>query len=123
MTDKGDGRWNDGETCKHALYYSAAPPLQLPGPPTPQHWRTHPPPSPPRRGLFQRAQEVKQGDPERTRSLFERATSLSLPPKKMRLLFKRWLEYEKRHGDGASVEHVKRRALAFVEGAVRAGTA
>jgi rRNA biogenesis protein RRP5 len=44
-------------------------------------------------------QEVKQGDAGRIRGLFERATSLQLPPKKMKFLFKRWLEYEGGRGD------------------------
>lgn len=60
------------------------------------------------------------GDQARIRSLFERATSVALPPKKMKALFKRYLEYEKAHGDADSVEHVKARALAFVERSVGA---
>lgn len=34
-------------------------------------------------------------------ALFERATHLQLPPKKMKFLFKRYLDYEKKHGDAA----------------------
>lgn len=60
-------------------------------------------------------QEVKQGDDERVRTLLERATSLSLPPKKMKFLFRRWLEFEKGHGSEAQVAHVKQRALEFVQ--------
>ena len=37
-------------------------------------------------------QEVKQGDAQRIRALFERATHLQLPPKKMKQLFKRWVD-------------------------------
>jgi hypothetical protein len=37
------------------------------------------------------AQEIKAGDVDRTRNLFERATSLSLPPKRMKFLFKRYV--------------------------------
>ena len=48
-------------------------------------------------------------------ALFERATHLQLPPKKMKFLFKRYLEYERRAGIAATVEHVKRRALEYVE--------
>ncbi len=48
-------------------------------------------------------------------ALFERATHLQLPPKKMKFLFKRYLEYEKQHGTAAGVEHVKKRALEYVE--------
>ncbi|PRW55969.1 RNA binding rRNA processing [Chlorella sorokiniana] len=60
-------------------------------------------------------QEVAAGDQQRIRALFERATHLELPPKKMKFLFKRYLDYEKKHGDAASVEHVKRRAMEYVE--------
>ena len=42
---------------------------------------------------------MKQGDADRIRGLFERATSLQLPPKKMKFLFKRWLDYEASLGD------------------------
>jgi rRNA biogenesis protein RRP5 len=63
-------------------------------------------------------QEVKAGDAGRTRALFERATGLALPPKKMKSLFRRYLEYEKARGDAGAVEHVKRRALAYVESTV-----
>ncbi|KAI7838131.1 hypothetical protein COHA_008062 [Chlorella ohadii] len=60
-------------------------------------------------------QEVAAGDEQRIRALFERATHLQLPPKKMKFLFKRYLDYEKKAGDAASVEHVKRRAMEYVE--------
>ena len=59
-------------------------------------------------------QEAKHGDAARVRALLERATSLALPPKKMKFLFRRWLEYERAHGDEARVEAVKQKALEFV---------
>ncbi|MEW5309983.1 MAG: hypothetical protein WDW38_001820 [Sanguina aurantia] len=37
---------------------------------------------------------------------------------KMKFLFKRFLEYEKTHGDAAGVAHVKRRAMEFVEASI-----
>ncbi|XP_042394409.1 rRNA biogenesis protein RRP5-like [Zingiber officinale] len=60
-------------------------------------------------------QEIRLGDTEVIRALFERVTCLSLPPKKMKFLFKKYLEYEKAHGDEETMEHVKRRALEYVE--------
>ncbi|KAI3436621.1 hypothetical protein D9Q98_006038 [Chlorella vulgaris] len=60
-------------------------------------------------------QEVAGGDQQRIRALFERATHLQLPPKKMKFLFKRYLDYEKAHGTAEGVEHVKKRALEYVE--------
>ena len=61
------------------------------------------------------AQEIGQGDRERTHGLFERATHLALPPKKMKFLFRRYLDYEKSYGDAAGVERVRGAARAYVE--------
>lgn len=60
-------------------------------------------------------QEVKGGDAARIRSLLARATSLALPPKKMRGFFRRWLEWEAAHGSAADVAGVKERARAYME--------
>ncbi|KAG1347586.1 Ribosomal protein S1-like1 [Cocos nucifera] len=60
-------------------------------------------------------QEIRLGDVEVIRALFGRATFLSLPPKKMKFLFKKYVEYEKAHGDEDRIEHVKKRALEYVE--------
>lgn len=61
-------------------------------------------------------QEIARGgDQQQVRALFERATNLSLPPKKMKFLFKRYLDYEKKYGDAAGVEHVKKSAMEFVD--------
>ncbi|GLI68751.1 hypothetical protein VaNZ11_013243 [Volvox africanus] len=65
-------------------------------------------------------QELKTGEQQRIRALFERATHLPLPPKKMKFLFRRYLEYEKSEGDAAAVEHVKRLAMDFVEKSLKA---
>jgi rRNA biogenesis protein RRP5 len=37
-----------------------------------------------------------------------------LPAKKMKFLFKRYLEYEREHGDASTVAHVKQRAMDYV---------
>ena len=60
-------------------------------------------------------QEVKLGDKQRIEALFERAVHMQLPPKKMKFLFKRYLQYEQEHGDAATVAHVKKQALDFVQ--------
>ena len=60
-------------------------------------------------------QEIKVGDKQRIEALFERATHMQLPPKKMKFLFKRYLQYEQEHGDAAAVTHVKKQALDFVQ--------
>ena len=59
-------------------------------------------------------QEIKQGDPDRTRSLLERATHLDLNPKSMKFLFKRYLNFEREVGDKQRIEHVKQRAMDYV---------
>ncbi|PPD84400.1 hypothetical protein GOBAR_DD18640 [Gossypium barbadense] len=77
-------------------------------------------------------QEIRLGDEDVIRALFERAISLSLPPKKMKLafvpfsiilirlfhlqfLFKKYLDYEKSRGDEERIESVKRKAMDYVE--------
>ena len=40
---------------------------------------------------------------------------MQLPPKKMKFLFKRFLEFERSHGDAAGIEHVKQAAREYVE--------
>ncbi|KAI9013729.1 hypothetical protein CLU79DRAFT_387856 [Phycomyces nitens] len=59
--------------------------------------------------------EIKAGDKELIRRLFERATSLKFSSKKMKSLFKKWLQYESANGTEADIEHVKEKALAYVE--------
>ncbi|KAF8403960.1 hypothetical protein HHK36_012067 [Tetracentron sinense] len=60
-------------------------------------------------------QEIRLGDAELIRALFERAISLSLHPKKMKFLFKKYLEYEKSFGSEEQIESVKRKAMEYVE--------
>ncbi|KAK8960422.1 hypothetical protein KSP40_PGU014000 [Platanthera guangdongensis] len=60
-------------------------------------------------------QEIRLGDQEMIRALFERATCLSLPAKKMKFLFKKYHAYEESQGDQDRVEKVKKKALQFLE--------
>ena len=60
-------------------------------------------------------QEVKSGDAARVRALLARGTSLDLPPKKARFLFRRALEFEKAMGDDKRADAVRAAARAFVE--------
>ncbi|KAJ2512020.1 rRNA biogenesis protein rrp5, partial [Coemansia sp. RSA 1939] len=48
------------------------------------------------------------------RTLFERVTSMKFSSKKMKFLFKKWLGFEKTHGTEATIEHVKDRALEYI---------
>ncbi|KAG6542156.1 hypothetical protein Mapa_016388 [Marchantia paleacea] len=60
-------------------------------------------------------QEIRVGDVDIIRALFERAVLLELQPKKMKSLFKRYLDFEKTHGDETRVEYVKTKAMEYVE--------
>ncbi|KAL6563943.1 hypothetical protein OROHE_005183 [Orobanche hederae] len=60
-------------------------------------------------------QEIRLGDADLIRALFERAISLSLPPKKMKFLFNKYLEHEKSIGDEERIEAVKKAAMDYVE--------
>ncbi|OLL26878.1 rRNA biogenesis protein rrp5 [Neolecta irregularis DAH-3] len=59
--------------------------------------------------------ETKQDNKDGVRRLFQRVLSLSLSSKNAKSLFKKWLAFEKRHGDERTVEDVKRRAIEYVE--------
>ncbi|GMH18742.1 hypothetical protein Nepgr_020583 [Nepenthes gracilis] len=60
-------------------------------------------------------QEIRLGDVDLIRALFERATSLSLSAKKMKFLFKKYLNYEKSLGDDDRVQYVVQKAKEFIE--------
>lgn len=60
-------------------------------------------------------QHVKQGDINGVRTLFIKATSSRFHPKKMKVFFKKWLDFEKEHGDSNSVQEVRDRAVKYVE--------
>ena len=64
--------------------------------------------------------EIKAGDDEPTRRVFERATSLKLSSKKMKFFFTRYLTYAREKGTAELVAHVKAKAKAFVESAAAA---
>ncbi|CAG8443421.1 4110_t:CDS:10 [Diversispora eburnea] len=59
--------------------------------------------------------EVKVGDPIIIRRLFERITGMKFSSKKMKFFFKKWLNYEKEHGDVEKIEKVKQKAQDFAE--------
>ena len=59
-------------------------------------------------------QEVRTGNKDLTRDLYERLTSLKLSSKKMKHAFKRFLEFEKTEGNESTAQHVKDKARAFV---------
>ena len=58
---------------------------------------------------------VKVEDVEAARSVLERCIGLGLAPKKMKFFFKKFLEFEEKHGDDQSVNAVRKKALQYVE--------
>ncbi|KAJ3065320.1 Protein RRP5 [Podochytrium sp. JEL0797] len=59
--------------------------------------------------------EIRNGDLENIRRLFERTIALKLSSKKMKFLFKKYLEFEKTKGTPEGVKHVKESAMEYVE--------
>lgn len=53
--------------------------------------------------------------PASYRELFDRVIHLSVSVKKIKFFFKRYLEYEKKHGTAQSIQAVKEKAMEFVE--------
>ncbi|KAM9856432.1 protein RRP5 homolog [Aulostomus maculatus] len=58
---------------------------------------------------------IKHGSQKDIRALFDRVIHLSVSVKKIKFFFKRYLEYEKKHGTSQSVQAVKEKAVEFVE--------
>jgi len=58
---------------------------------------------------------IKQGDLEPVRQIFERVININFSSKKMKLFFKRYLDFERKYGDAFSVEKVKTKAMEYVE--------
>ncbi|XP_035696385.1 protein RRP5 homolog isoform X2 [Branchiostoma floridae] len=61
---------------------------------------------------------IKTGDLDQVRLAFDRVTALHLSTKNMKGFFKRYLEFEKKHGDDDTVSAVKRKAMEYVEARV-----
>ncbi|XP_028264311.1 protein RRP5 homolog isoform X2 [Parambassis ranga] len=58
---------------------------------------------------------IKHGSQKDVRALFDRVIHLSVSVKKIKFFFKRYLEYEKKHGTPQSIQAVKEKAMEFVE--------
>lgn len=50
-----------------------------------------------------------------SRVLFDRVVHLSVSVKKVKFFFKRYLDYEKKHGTPESIQAVKQKAMEYVE--------
>ena len=58
--------------------------------------------------------EISKGENEKVRELFARVTRLDLKVRKMKYWFKRWAEWEEKHGDEKSRERVRGLAEEYV---------
>ncbi|KAI4899783.1 hypothetical protein NFI96_011797 [Prochilodus magdalenae] len=58
---------------------------------------------------------IKHGSQKDVRDLFDRVIHLSVSVKKIKFFFKRYLDYEKKHGTPESIQAVKQKALEYVE--------
>ncbi|KAL9111016.1 MAG: hypothetical protein Q9227_004449 [Pyrenula ochraceoflavens] len=64
-------------------------------------------------------QEIRLGDKEHVRALFERIFQGNVKSKQAKFFFKKWLAFEEQSGDERSVEAVKKKAAEFVRHAGR----
>ena len=58
---------------------------------------------------------VPNNEGEIARELYDRLVALHLQPKKMKAIFKRYLDFETSHGDQQGVDRVRKKALEYVE--------
>ncbi|XP_057307002.1 protein RRP5 homolog [Hydractinia symbiolongicarpus] len=58
---------------------------------------------------------IKEGDLDQVRNIFERVTTFNMSLKKMKFLFKRYIEFEEQYGSKATVKEVQKKALEYVE--------
>jgi len=61
-------------------------------------------------------QLVKTGDIDAARALFKRMATLGLQAKKMKFLFKKWLDFETGHGTESGISEVRQAAQRYLEG-------
>ncbi|KAK5098378.1 rRNA biogenesis protein rrp5 [Lithohypha guttulata] len=59
--------------------------------------------------------EMKLGDADQVRGVFEQALSKKLKPAKAKPFFQRWLAFEKKQGDTKKIEEVEARAARWVQ--------
>jgi rRNA biogenesis protein RRP5 len=60
-------------------------------------------------------QELRLGNAESIRALFDRVITMNFSSKKMKFFFKRYLEFEREHGDEGTISAVKDKAREYVQ--------
>ncbi|CAB3249498.1 unnamed protein product [Arctia plantaginis] len=58
---------------------------------------------------------IKNGDFDHVRQVMERMTSQKLPARKMKILYKKWMEVEEKLGEQNQVEKIKQQAMKYIE--------
>ncbi|XP_045485956.1 protein RRP5 homolog [Pieris rapae] len=58
---------------------------------------------------------LKTGDVARIRQVLERMTAHKLPARKMKVLFKKWIEVEEKYGNKDQAEEIRQKAVEYVE--------
>ncbi|OXU24575.1 hypothetical protein TSAR_003263 [Trichomalopsis sarcophagae] len=58
---------------------------------------------------------IKSGDIEIARKVLDRAITQGLPPKKMKVLFKKYIDFESKHGTPENVSRIQELAVKYVE--------
>ncbi|KAJ8723661.1 hypothetical protein PYW07_007641 [Mythimna separata] len=58
---------------------------------------------------------LKNQDHDHVRQVMERITSQKLPARKMKILYKKWIEVEEKIGDQEQVDRIRQRAMEFIE--------
>ena len=59
--------------------------------------------------------EIRIGEKQRVRDVFERALKVKTKPRNAKFLFKKWIAWEERHGDPKSQDVVKAKAKEYVK--------
>ncbi|KAJ8723652.1 hypothetical protein PYW07_007632 [Mythimna separata] len=58
---------------------------------------------------------LKNQDHDHVRQVMERITSQKLPARKMKILYKKWIEVEEKIGEQEQVDRIRQRAMEYIE--------
>ena len=65
--------------------------------------------------------EISMSEWDVARDVFERMSKVGMKKRRANFVFKRWLEFEEKHGEKKEVERVKARAKEWVEKHAKGG--
>ncbi|XP_052756608.1 protein RRP5 homolog [Galleria mellonella] len=58
---------------------------------------------------------LKGGDVDQARQVMDRMTSQKIPARKMKTLYKKWIEVEEKIGDQEQIDRIRQRAMEYIE--------